>query len=91
MKLSQIFSEAELLRIRELGPAPETSITGIGQQPTMAPQPGQAAVSVDPAAAQKAQQMAVKQMQDRKKQIQDQIKSKEQELIDLRKQLAELG
>ena len=91
MKLTQIFSESELLRIRELAPPAEPSVTGVGQQPTMAPQPGQAAVSVDPAAAQKAQQMAVKQMQDRKKQIQDQIKAKEQELIDLRKQLADLG
>jgi septal ring factor EnvC (AmiA/AmiB activator) len=35
--------------------------------------------------------MAVKQMQDQKKALQDQIKSKEMELQDLRKKLAELG
>jgi hypothetical protein len=93
MKLEQFFSEDELLRLKELvpTPAPATpSVVGVGKAPTMAPQPGQAAVSVDPMAAQKAQAMAAKQIMDQKKQLQDQIKAKEKELMDLRKQLAGL-
>lgn len=93
MKLEQFFSEDEILRIRELAPTPATlapSAVGVGKAPTLAPQPGQATIGVDPMAAQKAQAMAVKQMQDQKKQLQDQIKSKERELMDLRKQLAAL-
>lgn len=91
MKFDQIFSESEFVRIRELAPAPPSpSAVGVGTSPTLAPQPGQATIGVDPQAAQKAQAMAVKQMQDQKKQLQDQIKAKEQELMDLRKKLAEL-
>lgn len=92
MKFDQLFSEEEFLKIRELAPAtPKPSAIGTGMAPTMAPSPGQATIGVDPQAAQKAQAMAVKQMQDQKKQLQDQIKAKEQELMDLRKQLSELG
>jgi hypothetical protein len=38
----------------------------------------------------KAQAMAAKAMQDQKKQIQDTIKAKQQEIIDLQKQLASI-
>lgn len=90
MRFDQVFSEEELYKIRELAPAPMPSAVGVGTSPTLAPQPGQATIGVDPQAAQKAQAMAVKQMQDQKKALQDQIKAKEQELMDLRKKLAEL-
>jgi hypothetical protein len=91
MKFDQLFSEDEFLRIRELAPAMAPAPAGAAITPGMAPAPGQAAVGVDPQAAAKAQAMAVKQMQDQKKALQDQIKSKEMELQDLRKKLAELG
>jgi hypothetical protein len=91
MKFDQLFSEDEFLRIRELAPTMAPAPAGAAMTPGMAPAPGQAAVGVDPQAAAKAQAMAVKQMQDQKKAIQDQIKSKEMELQDLRKKLAELG
>lgn len=90
MKFDQLFSEQEFLKIRELAPM-GAAPTGAAMAPGMSPAPGQAAVGVDPQAAQKAQAMAVKQMQDQKKQVQDQIKQTEQQLMDLRKKLAELG
>jgi hypothetical protein len=90
MKFDQLFSEEEFFKIRELAPMAPAPV-GAAMAPGTPPAPGQAAVGVDPQAAAKAQAMAVKQMQDQKKALQDQIKSKEMELQDLRKKLAELG
>ena len=76
------------MKILEL--IPQTPTIGVSN-PVAGTTPGQATIGVDPQAAAKAQAMAVKQIQDQKKQIQDQIKAKEQELLDLRKKLSELG
>lgn len=58
---------------------------------TMPADPASAGGVPDPQAAAKAAAAAMKQMADKKKELQDQIKSKEQELIDLRKELASLN
>lgn len=65
------------------GTAPAPTNQQAQQQPTS----GLAGGGMNPAqAAQAAQERAAQ-----KKEVQDQIKAKEQELIDLRKRLAELG
>ena len=70
-----------------IAPKPPASPTPTNQQTQQQPTSGLAGGGMDPAqAAQAAQQRAVE-----KKEVQDAIKSKEQELIDLRKRLAELG
>jgi hypothetical protein len=65
--------------------------TGSGQQAqgqqAQGQQSGLAGGGMDPAQA----AQAAKDQQEEKKQVQDQIKATEQQLIDLRKRLAELG
>lgn len=89
MKFVSFANDREISELQEAIPN-MPSATGVGRSPTMAPQAGQAAISVDPQAAQKAQALAIKQTMDRKKDIQDQIKAKEKEIIDLRKELASI-
>lgn len=68
-------------------PKPTAAPAPANQQTQQQPTSGLAGGGMDPAqAAQAAQERAAE-----KKDVQDQIKAKEQELIDLRKRLAELG
>jgi hypothetical protein len=96
MRLANI-SENDF-RLRELMPGTSTTTASpapTGGMPTVGTittgantqQPGLATGQMDP--AQSAQ--AAKDRQEEKKQVQDQIKATEQQLIDLRKRLAELG
>jgi len=82
MKLSNIVSESELTRLRELTPpAP-------GAAPMAAP--AGTMTAQDPQAAAKLQAQQVIQVQQRKKAIQDQIRQKQQEIQDLQKELASI-
>jgi len=95
MRLANI-SENDF-RLRELmpgtstttaSPTPQGTVPTMGtQQQAQAQQSGLAGGSMDPAQA----AQAAKDRQEEKQQVQDQIKATEQQLIDLRKRLAELG
>jgi len=81
-------------RDRRLGELVPGTATTIGTVPTMSTaqqqtgqQSGLATGQMDPAQA----AQAAKNQQEQKKQIQDQIRATEQQLVALRKQMAELG
>jgi len=87
MKLSNITTESEFARIRELAP------TTLGAAPAMAAPtqtPAIGTVAQDPQAAAKMQAQQALDRANRKKQIQDQIKQTQQQLIDLQKELAQI-
>ena len=83
MKLSEFYLDKELTDA--LPPA------GMGAAPTPAPPavPGQAPTT-DPQAQAKMMAQQALDMQNRKKELQDTIKAKQQEIMDLQKQLASI-
>ena len=91
MKLSNIVSEMEITKLNELG-APMLGATPPAGTAPVAPVAGAQPAAPGQAAAPTPQDLAlaVKQKADQRKQIQDQIRATEQQLIDLRKQLAQI-
>lgn len=82
MKLSNIISESEFSRLREL----ETPTSGTGAI-TLAPTQS---IQQDPAAQAKMMAQQAKTRMDQKKQIQDQIKQTQDQIKDLQAQLVQL-
>lgn len=92
MKLGEFYFDKEL---DEIVPAISTATTPPTQQPAApAPEPAKGQMPTDPmkaaADAKAAQAKAAADKQEQIKGMQDAIKAKEQELMDLRKQMAEL-
>jgi hypothetical protein len=91
MRFSDVTNPGDFLKIKELAPTVTPGTTPGPTMPTM-PQQGQAQAGLSGGQMNPMQAaQAAKERQEQKKQIQDQIKNTEQQLIDLRKKLAELG
>jgi hypothetical protein len=91
MKFSNIVSESEFARIRELAPATLGAAPGAMPAPTGAPTVNPAvAATGDPQAQAKMQAQQVIDRANQKKQLQDQIVQTQKQLQDLQKQLAQI-